>query len=219
MNNSQVYRTKTHTEEELSSDSIIPNIEDYYSDYQYTVSIKEDTAYPCLHSQRNHKGKKINTLIREDNDSVLDNIACEIQEDIKRDPYSRNPDSRIQPIGYAIILIRASRLKKIPYEVMAELIYEEYIMNAQNESNLSITYNDINIELSKEFLVELHKNAYHRWIDEDMMDHIAKVLEMIDLIYIPGVDSHQLRMKIFPLSLANDARQWWINEGEEKITV
>ncbi|GJS74292.1 putative ribonuclease H-like domain-containing protein [Tanacetum coccineum] len=46
--------------------------------------------------------------------------------------------------------------------------------------------NDINIELSKEFLVELHKNAYHGWIDEDVMDHIAKVLEMIDLIYIPG---------------------------------
>ncbi|GJQ91176.1 hypothetical protein Tco_0002315 [Tanacetum coccineum] len=42
---------------------------------------------------------------------------------------------------------------------------------------------------------------------------------MIDLIYIPGVDSHQLRMKIFPLSLADDAKQWWINEGEGKITV
>ncbi|GJX49776.1 hypothetical protein Tco_0276621 [Tanacetum coccineum] len=102
---------------------------------------------------------------------------------------------------------------------MAELISEEYIVNAQNKSNLSITSNDINIELSKEFLVELHKNAYHGWIDEDVMDHIAKVLEMIDLIYIPGVDSHQLRMKIFPLSLADDARQWWINEGEGKITI
>ncbi|GJX99485.1 hypothetical protein Tco_0356504 [Tanacetum coccineum] len=70
-----------------------------------------------------------------------------------------------------------------------------------------------------EFLVELHKNAYHGWIDEDVMDHIAKVLEMIDLIYIPGVDSHQLRMIVFPLSLADDAKKWWINEGEGKITV
>ncbi|GJT63898.1 hypothetical protein Tco_1015378 [Tanacetum coccineum] len=56
-------------------------------------------------------------------------------------------------------------------------------------------------------------------IDEDVVNHIAKVLEMIDLIYIPGVDSHQLRMKVFPLSLADDVRQWWINEGEGKITV
>ncbi|GKD17308.1 hypothetical protein Tco_1206466, partial [Tanacetum coccineum] len=92
-------------------------------------------------------------------------------------------------------------------------------MNAQNKSNLSITSNDINIELNNEFLVELQKSAYHGWIDEDVVNHIAKVLEMIDLIYIPGVDSHQLRIKVFPLSLAADARQWWINEGEGKITV
>ncbi|GKD02821.1 hypothetical protein Tco_1177795 [Tanacetum coccineum] len=41
---------------------------------------------------------------------------------------------------------------------------------------------------------------------------------MIDLINILGVDSHRLRMKVFPLSLADNARQWWINEGEGKIT-
>ncbi|GJR10120.1 hypothetical protein Tco_0792772 [Tanacetum coccineum] len=99
---------------------------------------------------------------------------------------------------------------------MAELISDEYIVNAQNESNLSITSNDMNIELSNEFLVELRKSAYHGWIDEDVVNHISKVLEMIDLIYIPGVDSHQLRMKVFPLSLADDARQWWINKGKEK---
>ncbi|GJT38199.1 hypothetical protein Tco_0938064 [Tanacetum coccineum] len=102
---------------------------------------------------------------------------------------------------------------------MAELISKEYKVNAQKESNLCITSNDINIELSDEFLVELRKSLYHRWIDEDVVNHIAKVLEMIDLIYIPGVDSHQLRMKVFPLSLADNARQWWINEGEGKITV
>ncbi|GJV62751.1 hypothetical protein Tco_1473579 [Tanacetum coccineum] len=97
-------------------------------------------------------------------------------------------------IGYSEVLIRASRLKKIPYEVMGELILEGYIVNAYNKSSLSITSNDINIELNKEFLVELHKNAYHGWIDEDVMDHIANVLEVIDLIYIPGVDSHQLQI-------------------------
>nr|GEV05688.1 hypothetical protein [Tanacetum cinerariifolium]GEV05689.1 hypothetical protein [Tanacetum cinerariifolium] len=43
------------------------------------------------------------------------------------------------------------------------------------------------------------------------------VLKMIDSIYIPGVDSHPLRMKIFPLLLADEAKQWRINEGEGKI--
>ncbi|GKA16346.1 hypothetical protein Tco_0696093, partial [Tanacetum coccineum] len=65
-------------------------------------------------------------------------------------------------------------------------------MNAQNEPNLSITYNDMNMELNNEFLVELQKSSYHGWIDEDVVNHIAKVLEMVDLIYVPGVDSHQL---------------------------
>ncbi|GJY76099.1 hypothetical protein Tco_0481215 [Tanacetum coccineum] len=78
---------------------------------------------------------------------------------------------------------------------MAELISEEYIVNSQNESNLSITSNDINIELSNKFLEELRKSAYYGWIDEDVVNHMAKVLEMINLIYIPVVDSHQLRMK------------------------
>nr|GEU63236.1 hypothetical protein [Tanacetum cinerariifolium] len=90
---------------------------------------------------------------------------------------------------------------------------------AQTESHLSITSNYINIELIKEFLEELQINAYHGWIDEDVMNHIAMVLKMIYSIYIPGVYSHQLRMEIFPLLLADEAKQWWINEGEGKITI
>ncbi|GKD98256.1 hypothetical protein Tco_1382153 [Tanacetum coccineum] len=92
--------------------------------------------------------------------------------------------------------------------------------NAQAESNPTepITNDNINIDLSKEFLIELKNNADHGMFDEDVVDHIAKVLKLLDSIKIPGVDSHRLRMKVFPLSLADDARQWWINEGEEKIT-
>ncbi|GJR24634.1 hypothetical protein Tco_0973161 [Tanacetum coccineum] len=72
---------------------------------------------------------------------------------------------------------------------MVEPILNENTEKAQSESNLSIT-----------------------------VDHIAKVLKMVNLIYVPGVDSHQLRMKVFPLSLADDAKEWWISDGDEKIT-
>ncbi|GKC64386.1 hypothetical protein Tco_1096984 [Tanacetum coccineum] len=41
---------------------------------------------------------------------------------------------------------------------------------------------------------------------------------MVDLVYVPSVDTHQLRMKIFPLSLADDAKEWWISEGDGKVT-
>ncbi|GJW41816.1 hypothetical protein Tco_0070615 [Tanacetum coccineum] len=81
---------------------------------------------------------------------------------------------------------------------------------AQTESSLAKpnTDDDMNIELNKEFLMELRSNAYYRTFDEYVDDHIAKVLEMLDLIKIPNVDSHRLCMKVFPLSLADDARQW-----------
>ncbi|GJX99120.1 hypothetical protein Tco_0356139 [Tanacetum coccineum] len=62
--------------------------------------------------------------------------------------------------------------------------------------------------------MQLRRNAYYRMLDEDVVDHIAKVLEMLDLNKIPNVDSHRLRMMVFPLSLADDARQWWIDEGD-----
>nr|GEU85992.1 hypothetical protein [Tanacetum cinerariifolium] len=35
--------------------------EDYYSDDQYAVSIKEDMVYPCLNLTKDHEGNKINT--------------------------------------------------------------------------------------------------------------------------------------------------------------
>ncbi|GJX84802.1 putative reverse transcriptase domain-containing protein [Tanacetum coccineum] len=101
---------------------------------------------------------------------------------------------------------------------MAKPILNENMEKAQTESNLSITSNDIEIKLNKEFLMELQKNIYHRTYNEDVVDYIAKVLKMVDLIYVPGVDSHQLRMKVFPLSLADDAKEWWISEGDGKIT-
>ncbi|GJT66495.1 hypothetical protein Tco_1017975 [Tanacetum coccineum] len=93
--------------------------------------------------------------------------------------------------------------------IITELILKECMEKAQAESSLAKPNIDdvTNIELSKEFLMELQSNAYHGMFDEDVVDHIAKVLEMLDLIKTPYIDSHQLRMKVFPLLLADDARQ------------
>ncbi|GJU97536.1 hypothetical protein Tco_1326807 [Tanacetum coccineum] len=93
--------------------------------------------------------------------------------------------------------------------IMTELILKECIEKAQAESSLAKpnTNDDMNIELGKEFFIEIRSNAYHGMFDEDVVDHIAKILEILDLIKIPNVDTHRLRMKVFPLSLADDAKQ------------
>ncbi|GJZ78246.1 hypothetical protein Tco_0642918 [Tanacetum coccineum] len=100
---------------------------------------------------------------------------------------------------------------------MAELILKECLEKAQTESNISYTSNDMNIELSKKFLMELQKNTYHGMLHEDVMDHIAKVLEMLDLINIPSVDSHQLRMKKFFCKFypeSYDGEEEMLDEGD-----
>ncbi|GJX20530.1 putative reverse transcriptase domain-containing protein [Tanacetum coccineum] len=58
---------------------------------------------------------------------------------------------------------------------MAEPILHDNMEKSPTESNLSITSNDINIELNKEFLAELRKNINHGTYNEDVVDHIAKI--------------------------------------------
>ncbi|GKB67943.1 hypothetical protein Tco_0929355 [Tanacetum coccineum] len=92
---------------------------------------------------------------------------------------------------------------------MDEPLFDD-MEKAPTKTNLSIASNGINIELSKEFLVKLRKNTYYGTYNEDVVDHIAKMLEMVDLIYVPGTDSHQLRMKVvLPISLVGDAWRWF----------
>ncbi|GJR17581.1 hypothetical protein Tco_0966108 [Tanacetum coccineum] len=55
--------------------------------------------------------------------------------------------------------------------------HDQYAISREDQYAVLEIYNDINIELSKEFLEELQTNAYHGWIDKDVMDHNAKMNE------------------------------------------
>ncbi|GJW03925.1 putative ribonuclease H-like domain-containing protein [Tanacetum coccineum] len=51
------------------------------------------------------------------------------------------------------------------------------------------------------------------WINgDDVVDHTAKVLAILELIKIPNVDPNQLQLHVFRLSLTGDARKWWLDE-------
>ncbi|GKB57467.1 hypothetical protein Tco_0913653 [Tanacetum coccineum] len=78
-------------------------------------------------------------------------------------------------IEYSIVIIRAGRLKK----ELQEIVFEG-MDKAHNESNPSITSNDITIELNKEFLDKLRKNTYYETYNEDVVEHIAKSHKKVD---------------------------------------
>ncbi|GJZ03989.1 hypothetical protein Tco_0537264 [Tanacetum coccineum] len=103
--------------------------------------------------------------------------------------------------------------------VLTELILKECVEKAQAESSLAkpnINKN-VKIELSKKYLKELRNNAYSGSEEEDVVDHIAKVIEIIYSIKTPDMDTDRLRVHVFPFSLTGAAREWWINEGNDKI--
>nr|GFB25516.1 hypothetical protein [Tanacetum cinerariifolium]GFB52531.1 hypothetical protein [Tanacetum cinerariifolium] len=72
--------------------------------------------------------------------------------------------------------------KPIPNEARAE----------QNLAKPSIESN-VEYELGEELLKEIRSNTYSGRAEEDVVGHIAKVLEILDLIKIAGMDHFQLR--------------------------
>ncbi|GJT75242.1 hypothetical protein Tco_1041967 [Tanacetum coccineum] len=94
------------------------------------------------------------------------------------------------------------------------------ILNKAQEQNLAKPRNKSNVkfEFSKELLTELQNNTFSGRCEKDVIGHIFKVLEILDLVKIAGVDPFQLRMKAFPLSLSKDVKKWWMNEGDRNIS-
>ncbi|GKA54812.1 hypothetical protein Tco_0753761 [Tanacetum coccineum] len=106
--------------------------------------------------------------------------------------------------------------------VMTELILRECMEKAPAKSSFAkpTVDDNVKIELITEYLMELQNNAYNGSEEEDVIDHIAKVLEILDSIKIkiPNVDTDLLHVHVFPFSLTGAAQKWWINEGRDKIT-
>ncbi|GKE77557.1 putative reverse transcriptase domain-containing protein [Tanacetum coccineum] len=53
------------------------HFEDYCSDYQYAVSIKEDTVYPCLHSPKTTKETSLIRRIQKKSILCIEDIVCQ----------------------------------------------------------------------------------------------------------------------------------------------
>ncbi|GKA58489.1 hypothetical protein Tco_0757677, partial [Tanacetum coccineum] len=73
-------------------------------------------------------------------------------------------------------------------------------------------------KLDDEFLKILQDNAFDGTNGDDVVDHTTKFLAILELIKILDIDPKQLRLHVFSLSLTRDARKWWTDEVEGKIT-
>ncbi|GJV21093.1 hypothetical protein Tco_1370113 [Tanacetum coccineum] len=79
--------------------------------------------------------------------------------------------------------------------------------NATRKLNMETT-----IEIGDEFVKILQDNAFNGIDGDDVVNHIAKVLEILEWIKIPNVDKDQLRLQVCPISLSGRAKEWWDDE-------
>ncbi|GKB09918.1 hypothetical protein Tco_0843841 [Tanacetum coccineum] len=73
------------------------------------------------------------------------------------------------------------------------------------------------IEIGDEFVKILQDNAFNGIDGGDVIDHIAKILEILEWIKIPDVDKDQLRLHVFLISLSERAKEWLDNEIKDDL--
>ncbi|GJT28677.1 hypothetical protein Tco_0908952 [Tanacetum coccineum] len=79
--------------------------------------------------------------------------------------------------------------------------------NTTHSANLNAKF-----KIGDEFLKILRDNTFNRVDKGDVIDHMAKVLEISEWIKILNVDHNQIQLHIFPISLSGHAKEWWENE-------
>ncbi|GJV48093.1 hypothetical protein Tco_1438305 [Tanacetum coccineum] len=75
-----------------------------------------------------------------------------------------------------------------------------------------------NFELKGQFLKELCVNTFSGSDHEDANEHIEKVLEIVDLFYIPNITIDKVILRAFLMSLTGATSRWLRNEPTGSIT-
>nr|GEW29780.1 ribonuclease H-like domain-containing protein [Tanacetum cinerariifolium] len=113
------------------------------------------------------------------------------------------------------------RIHSLEYGVSSILlintVYEqtikEYMAQIRDDIGPGIvmpTFGDaVCLELKVHFLKELYENTFGGTENKDDNENIAKVLDIVDLFYEPGVNEHQLMLCVFPATLTGQTF-WWL---------
>nr|GEW52120.1 hypothetical protein [Tanacetum cinerariifolium] len=81
---------------------------------------------------------------------------------------------------------------------------EEYMCKTRGDYGSGVTRPKIDakdhFKLKRQFIKELHDTTFSSSDHEDSNEHIEKVLETIDLFYIPNITQDQIMLRAFPIT-------------------
>ncbi|GJY48079.1 hypothetical protein Tco_0438035 [Tanacetum coccineum] len=106
-------------------------------------------------------------------------------------------------------------------EAIGEPTMEDYMMKTQEDYRSEIDrpkFDDkAHFELKGQFLKEPHDNSFSGSDNEDVNEHIEKVLEIFDLFHIPDVTENQIMLLVLPMSLTGVINRSLRNEPAGSI--
>ncbi|GJX87042.1 hypothetical protein Tco_0337816 [Tanacetum coccineum] len=82
---------------------------------------------------------------------------------------------------------------------------------------------NVNFEIKSQFMRELREDTFSRNKDEDVHDHIDRVLTIVGLFNIPGVFKDEIMLRVFSFTLTGAAKRWlediynFKQEGDESL--
>nr|GEX70230.1 hypothetical protein [Tanacetum cinerariifolium] len=91
-------------------------------------------------------------------------------------------------------------VSKTMAETMEQYISKTRANYGSGDARSKIEKND-NFKLKGQFLKELRTNTFSGSDHEDANEHIEKVIEIVDIFYIPNIIIDQLMLSAFPMSL------------------
>ncbi|GJR49143.1 hypothetical protein Tco_1317246 [Tanacetum coccineum] len=209
--------------------------QNYYSDYQYAVSIKDDTVYPCMLSLKTTKKGRSIRRIQKMSIRHIEDIVCEYSGDIKRGPYSKKLQyaDEVPPKSRIDIPLREKRhfktlsldeLRSPDFNLLSDQEYseeevaetmaktiEQYMSKTRADYGSGVARPKIEdkdkFELKGQFLKELRTNTFSGSDHEDANEHIEKVLEIVDLSHILNITIDQVMLRDSFMSLITGAQE------------
>ncbi|GJR78531.1 ribonuclease H-like domain-containing protein [Tanacetum coccineum] len=68
--------------------------------------------------------------------------------------------------------------------------------------------NDVDFDIESHFMKELRRNLFAGTEDEDVHEHVRRVLEIADLFHIFGITHDAIMLRVFPITLTGATRNW-----------
>ncbi|GJR19411.1 hypothetical protein Tco_0967938 [Tanacetum coccineum] len=126
-------------------------------------------------------------------------------------PTSLPPQPTGEVIRYVLEIVGINHYMEDDVDISA-LTVEQYIALIPDDIKPGIVNpeigDDVEFEINANFMRELRRKLFTGTDDEDAYEYVRTVLEIVDLFHFPGVTHDAIMLRVFPITLKEQALRW-----------